>query len=257
MPDVVEVEVAAPIGSSDHSALRISLTLQQTVPQPTIRCEVLLKSRVDWDAVRADVSAVSWNVVLGGPDPDVEVNRKLLDVVHRRVPKVALTVRSSDKPWFTPECRRAYDRKQTSHCAWTRHRTRDRFEFFVQQRREAEVMYSKAERAHWSRMCQELAGVSQPHKWWSTLKGPIFGMDSSIPPLLSQDGSLLFNPRDKAQRLLSVFDGKQCRDDIGLPPTCHLEPGMVGIAFRSREVKRLLLDLNSYGGVDQTYFPSS
>ena len=64
--------------------------------------------------------------VFRSPEPDAAFGEVLLDIVRRRVPKRVLRIRSSDKPWFTPECRRAYDRKQASYRAWTRARTRER-----------------------------------------------------------------------------------------------------------------------------------
>ena len=50
--------------------------------------------------------------------------------------------------------------------------------------------------------------------------------------------------------LSAHFDGKQSRDPVDLPSTCHPSPSLTTFAFRSREVKRLLLDLDSYGGTD-------
>ena len=50
--------------------------------------------------------------------------------------------------------------------------------------------------------------------------------------------------------LSAHFDGKQSRDPVNLPSTCHPSPSLTTFAFRSREVKRLLLDLDSYGGTD-------
>ena len=40
-------------------------------------------------------------------------------------------------------------------------------------------------------------------------------------------------------------------DLVDQPSTCHPSPSLTTFAFRSREVKRLLLDLDSYGGIDQ------
>ena len=45
-------------------------------------------------------------------------------------------------------------------------------------------------------------------------------------------------------------DGKQSRDPVDLPTTCHPSPSLTTFAFRSRELKRLLLNLDSYGGTD-------
>ena len=50
--------------------------------------------------------------------------------------------------------------------------------------------------------------------------------------------------------LSAHFDGKQSRDPVDLPSTCHLAPSLTTFAFRSRKVKRVLLDLESYGGTD-------
>ena len=46
------------------------------------------------------------------------------------------------------------------------------------------------------------------------------------------------------------FDGKQSRDPVDLPSTCHPSPSHTTSAFRSREVIRLLLDLDSYSGTN-------
>ena len=54
----------------------------------------------------------------------------------------------------------------------------------------------------------------------------------------------------KADMLSAHFDGKQSRDPVGLPSTCHPFHSLTTIANRSREVKRLMLDLDLYGGTD-------
>ena len=91
-----------------------------------------------------------------------------------------------------------------------------------------------------------------PHKWWSTLKSAVFGSssDSSLPPLIVAGGGLVCESVWKADLLSAHFDGKLSKDPVDLPPTCHPSPSLTTFAFRSREVKRLLLDLDSYGGTD-------
>ena len=45
------------------------------------------------------------------------------------------------------------------------------------------------------------------------------------------------------------FDGKQSRESVDLPLTCHhLSASLTSFVFRSSEVRRLLLDLDPYGG---------
>ena len=161
---MVDVQVRAPIGSSDHRALRVDLTLEQQVPQFSVRKEVYLKGRVCWDAVRDDLAAASWGDVYRSPEPEVAFADVLLNVVRRRVPSKVLRMRSTDKPWFTAECRRAYDLKQTAHHAWNRNRTRDGWNEFVRLRQEAEAVYARAEFEYNGRTRAMLAGTSQPHK---------------------------------------------------------------------------------------------
>ena len=91
-----------------------------------------------------------------------------------------------------------------------------------------------------------------PHKWWSSLKSAVFGSgsDSSLNPLIGAGGGLVCESVGKADVLSAHFDGKQSRDPVDLPSTCHPSPSLTTFAFRSWEVKRLLLDLDSYGGTD-------
>ena len=74
--------------------------------------------------------------------------------------------------------------------------------------------------------------------------------DSSLPPLIGAGGGLVCESFGKADMLSAHFDGKQSRDPVDLPSTCHPSPSLTTFAFGSREVKRLLLDLDSYGGTD-------
>ena len=50
--------------------------------------------------------------------------------------------------------------------------------------------------------------------------------------------------------LSAHLDGEQSRDPVDLPSICHPSPSLTTFAFMSPEVKRLLLDLDSYGGTD-------
>ena len=92
--------------------------------------------------------------------------------------------------------------------------------------------------------------VQSPHKWWSTLKSGLFGSSSSLPPLVSEVGGLVCESVGKADLLSDHFDNKQSREAVDLPLTCHLSPSFSTFAFRSSEVRRLLLDLDPYGGTD-------
>ena len=68
-------------------------------------------------------------------------------------------------------------------------------------------------------------------------------------PLVSEGGGLVCELAGKADSF-NDFDSKQSREAVDLPLTCHPSPSLTTFAFRSSEVRRLLLDLNQYGGTD-------
>ena len=75
-----------------------------------------------------------------------------------------------------------------------------------------------------------------------------------IPPLLSGDGKLLVDSNDKAELLNETFIAKQSNEDVVIPSGCHPEPHLTKFAFRSRDVKKILDGLDSWGGEDPDGF---
>ena len=77
-------------------------------------------------------------------------------------------------------------------------------------------------------------------------KSAVFGSSSSLPPLISEGGGLVCESVGKAGLLSAHFDSKQSREAVDLPLTCHPSPSFTTFAFRSNEVRRLLLDLDPW-----------
>ena len=75
----------------------------------------------------------------------------------------------------------------------------------------------------------------------------MFGSSSSLPLLVSEGSGLVCESDGKADPLSDHFDSKQSREAVDLPLTCHPSPSFTTLAFRSSEVRRLLLDLDPYG----------
>ena len=75
-------------------------------------------------------------------------------------------------------------------------------------------------------------------------------MACATPPLVSEGCLLVCESVGKADLLSDYFDSKQSREAVDLPLTCHPSPSLATFAFRSRAVRRLLLDLDPYGGTD-------
>ena len=71
-----------------------------------------------------------------------------------------------------------------------------------------------------------------------------------MPPLVSGGGGLVCELVGKADLLSDHFDSKQSREAVDLLLTWHPSPSLTTFAFRSSEVRRLLLDLDPYGGTD-------
>ena len=114
----------------------------------------------------------------------------------------------------------------------------------------ANETYSKVKHQFSDRNRDVLMNVQSPHKWRSTLTSAVFGSGSSLPPLVSEGGGLVCESVGKADLLSDYFDSKQSREAVDLPLTCHQSPSLTTFAFRSSEVRHLLLDLDPYGGTD-------
>ena len=71
-----------------------------------------------------------------------------------------------------------------------------------------------------------------------------------MPQLVSDGGGLVCESVGKADLLSEHFDSKQSREAVDLPLSCHPSPSFTTVAFRSSEARRLLLDLDPYGGND-------
>ena len=76
----------------------------------------------------------------------------------------------------------------------------------------------------------------------------MFSSITSLPPLVREGGGLVCESVGKADLRSDYFDSKQSTAAVDLPLTCHPYPSLTTFEFRSSEVRRLLLDLDNYGG---------
>ena len=112
--------------------------------------------------------------------------------------------------------------------------------------------YTSATHGHHARPLSKdvLKNAQSLHKWWSNLKSAVFGLSSSLTPLVGGVGGLVCELVGWADLLSDHFDSKQCRSHLirrslaihllDLPPT---------FAYRSREVGCHLLDFDPVGGI--------
>ena len=142
-------------------------------------------------------------------------------LVGRFVPSKIIRVRNKDKPWFDDQCRHAFGLKQEAHLRWTRDRSRVNWEEFVHCKVRANETYQEANRQFSARNGDVHTNTQSPHKWWSTLKSAVFGLSSSLPPLVGGGGGLVCESVGKADLLSDHFDGKQSSESVDPPLTCH------------------------------------
>ena len=114
----------------------------------------------------------------------------------------------------------------------------------------ANETYSVAKRQFSVSIRDALMNAQSPHKRWPTLKSAVFGLSSSMPPLVGRGGGLVCESIGKVDLLSDNFDGKQSRESDDLRLTCHPSPRLTTFLFRSSEVRRLLLGLDPYGDTD-------
>ncbi|KAK3876715.1 hypothetical protein Pcinc_018527 [Petrolisthes cinctipes] len=98
--------------------------------------------------------------------------------------------------------------KQGAYRRWTRDRCRAKWDEFIDCQRMANGVYAEAEQQFKNGARDVLLNARSPHKWWSTLKSAVFGSDSSLPRLVGDGGSLVYEPGGKAALLAAHFDSK-------------------------------------------------
>ena len=209
-----------------------------------------MKDRTNWDAVAEDVASINWRNIFQATNPIASLNSELVHIINRRVPQKTIQTRMKDKAWFNDSCRRANEVKQHAYHQWARNKSRDLWNDYIRLRSNAITIYATAQEENYIHLRVSLGNVTQPHKWWSTLKASLFGVDSALPPLRRADGDLEFHPGQKAEILSSTFMNKQSDWSPCLPASCHPQPGITGLAFRSADIFKNLIDLNAHGGVD-------
>ena len=248
VPGVVSANVGAPIGKSDHDFVSAIIKTEQVVPVVSSSRKVYLKSQGNWRGVESDILNLDWRQIYQQEDPIEALNAASLEIIDRRIPSRVVTFRSKDKAWFTDDCRRAYLEKQEAYNLWRRNRSDLTWSNYVRLRSAAQEVYSLAEREYNRGVKETLENATQSHKWWSTLKSALFGIDDGMPPLLKEDGTLTQCPKEKSTLFANVFDGKQSSEDVAIPQSCHPEAKLTTLAFRSSEIKKLMLNLDPYGG---------
>ena len=197
---------------------------------------------MNWNTVCDAIQELPWCNIWISDNPVEVLNEHLSLLVGRYVPTKVIRVHNKDKPWFDDQCRHAFGLKQEAHLRWTCDHSWVNWEEFVHYQMRANETYSEAKCQFSERNRDVLMNVQSPHKWWSTLKSAVFSSSLSLPSLVREGGGLVCESVYKTDLLSDHFDSKQFREAVDLPLTCHPSPSLATFAFRSSEVRYLLLD---------------
>ena len=177
----------------------------------------------------------------------------------RFVPMKTLKARSHVKAWFDYQCRQAYWDKHAACNIWSDSRFRLCGESYEEMKKKN---CKQCLRRSWlsqynAQLKEVLTGATQPRAGgWAALKSSLFCNESSIPPLVKADGSVTYQPLDKAYILADSFNSEQSREDIQVPASCHPLPSFNSFALRFSEIICFLSNLDEYGGTDpNSLFP--
>ena len=69
VPDIVDVVVGTPLGTSDHCFVSCVLRVEQSVQEYNARSTIFLKHRTNWDSVHSAVRSFTWSTILKLANP--------------------------------------------------------------------------------------------------------------------------------------------------------------------------------------------
>ena len=216
-PGVVAGNVGSPVGTSDHSYVSAVIKTEHAVPDISFSRKIYLKLQADWVGILSDLRELDWPDIYRQVDFVAPMNDGFERIIVRRIPSRVIKFRINDKAWFNEDCKRANLAKQEAYQLWRGNRSDITWNNYVNLRNSAQETYAAAEKEYNDGVRDTLIGITNSHKWWSTLKTALFGVDVAVPPLLRPDGSLTHCPKEKAALFADVFDSKQSNASLTMP----------------------------------------
>ena len=82
-PDIVDVVIGTPLGTSDHCFVSCVPRVEQSVPEYNVKSTVFLKHRTNWDSVRNGVRSFTLRTIFKSGDPLVAFSRAICEVIRK------------------------------------------------------------------------------------------------------------------------------------------------------------------------------
>ncbi|KAK4287373.1 hypothetical protein Pmani_039554 [Petrolisthes manimaculis] len=225
----IQCSSMGPVGSSDHEAILTKITFKRPRDESITRTLWQWES-ADWCKLRNSLEQIDWERVLQG-DVDQQVEQfteTLLSVQNRWVPHKQHRIKTTDQPWFGPQCCTASNEKYRAWRRYKRHPTRHNRNLL--RAATARLVTTQAwAREQWEEcLRRKLRGGNVGSKqWWGLVKDAQGeAQESSIPPLKQADGTTVHSTKDKVDLLAQHFAWKMTvPDPTRAPPSLPVVAG--------------------------------
>ena len=246
-PDIVDVYVGTPLGTSDHCFVSCGFRVEQSEPECNVRSNVFLKHRANRDNVCCAVGRFTWSIILKSADPIDAFDRAIGEVIGRLV--LATVFGLVDLETCNGLMPAAGELIMQCRLLIVPHVQHTAQIIRVLACAKAQRIYGATRESHNKQTRNTLKNSTCSHKWWETLKGvkqTIFGVKQTIPVLWGPGGGLVGAPAETASFQGFQFDSKQCREQFVTPLSCFPQSRCNSLAFRTPVFRRLLLDLDTW-----------
>ena len=173
----VDTLVDPPLGNSGHSSISFSVKMGFKI----------LKSWVDWPRVGEDLCNLNWSAVFNNLNPVSELNKEITSLIDRCVPSKIIRQKVNFKAYFNEDFVNLFHNKQNACCFWSQNRSFFLWDEDVVHRCHVQSVYNAVLLEYNNRIRESLSTAMHPHKWWSTLKTFLFGVNSSLPPIRTDE----------------------------------------------------------------------
>lgn len=265
-PEGYQVEVRAPLGSSDHCLIS-SKVPQAKPPQLAVAKRRLWHyGSADWDGMRDYFASIPWKQrCFSDHDTSASaaaITEEIILGMEYYIPHSDLISKGRRNLWFNRDCVDAVSHKQAAYRAWIRGRALKTPDVeslkaaYNNASKSCKKAYIRADAQRVARIGHEL--VTHPtgsRSYWRLAKAVQSNFcQPSLPPLRCPDGSLAHKPQEKADLLARLFAANSHVDDCNAQPPSppHCGSTMPDFKIRQREVRAELqsLDVRKASGPD-------
>lgn len=215
---VSEALVCSPVSNSDHCLISTTIKFKSKNKKAYIRRMWDFK-RANFELYRQSLSKINWNNCFESPNIDqicFEVTNHILSAATAAIPNKLVTIRPSDKPWYTNYHRRLHRKKLRLYDNYKKKRDEVSWENFSKARSEYKKEIQTAKSMYEDNQYASLAdeSIRNEKKWWTLLKQVYRGSSviESIPPLQKLD-EVITDDKDKADLFNDFFLKASSIDD--------------------------------------------